>query len=113
VSLDDAFHAVVLRLAPELVAAVRAELARSRMVPIKEAPVAYRAILDGERRGEIVVYRVGHASFVDETELYAWIKRIGVAAKAEPTPVDEIGELIAANSRRSQKRAKSTRGQAA
>ena len=93
-SLDAALRSAVLELVPEFAASVRAEFERPRLVPIKSAPVAYRAILDAERHGELAVYRVGHASFVDEAELFAWIRRVGVP-KVEPEQRDTVGELIA------------------
>jgi hypothetical protein len=73
----------------------------SKLTPIKGAKVAYRMILDAEKVHELRIYRKGHASFVDEDELDAWIKATG--ANAATTPVvetDEVGELIALNHRR-------------
>lgn len=95
-SLDDALRAAVLAQVPELVAALREELGRSKLIPIKEAIVSYRAILAAEKRCELKVYRVGNGSFVDEIELYDWIKRVGAqpAARADEHPADEIAELI-------------------
>jgi hypothetical protein len=93
----------MLGVVPDVVAAVRKELERPRLIPIKDAPVAYRAILDAERRGELVVYRVGHGSFVDESELFAWIRRVGVP-KAEPEQRDAVGELIALGDARRERR---------
>ena len=73
--------------------------ARCSMIPIKQAPVAYRALLDAERAGELRIYRKGKASLVDVAELEAWIRRAPRAADA-PAPADEAGELIAFNRER-------------
>jgi hypothetical protein len=101
-SIEAEISAVVLAAVRGAVADVRAEIGRPRLVPIKEAPVAYRLILAAERAGELQVYRVGHASLVDEAELYEWIRRTG-AAREKPRQdkqADEIGELIAIGDRR-------------
>jgi hypothetical protein len=101
-SLEVELQAVVLAAVRGAAAELRAELGRPRMVPIKETVVAYRAILEAERTGELRVYRVGHASLVDEAEFYEWIRRVG-ASRAEPPPVeqtDEVGELIEIADRR-------------
>lgn len=107
--IDDALRQGLFGLVPELVARVREELGQPRMLPIKGTVVSYRQILDGERRGEIAVYRVGHSSFVAEDELFAWIRRTG-ATKQEPAePIeasDEIAEVIDANRRRVEARGK-------
>lgn len=66
------------------------------LIPIKQAPVAYRALLDAERAGELRIYRRGKASLVDAAELEAWIRRAPRPAPAAPG-VDEAGELIAFN----------------
>jgi len=98
VSIENEFRSAVLSLVPELVAMVRAELGRPRMLPIKETIVSYRQILDGEKRGELTVYRVGHAALVDETELYAWIRRVGIIGTNNPDAapaVDDIDRVIA------------------
>lgn len=85
---------------------------RSSLIPIKRAPVAYRAILEAERAGELTVYRRGKASLVDLAELESWIRRSPRAADVRPAQSDEAGELIAFNrSRRGPARAKrSARG---
>ena len=96
-SLEGAIRAAILAHVGELAAAVREEIARPRMVPVKEAIVSYRAILDAEKRGALTVYRIGNASLVDEGELYAWIKREGVKRverEAEPDEQDEIDALV-------------------
>jgi hypothetical protein len=101
-SIEAEIHSVVLAAIRGAAAELRAELGRPRLVPIKETVVAYRAILEAERAGELQVYRVGHASLVDEAELYEWIRRTG-AARAKPAAVEEpdaIGELIAIGDRR-------------
>jgi hypothetical protein len=101
-SLEAEISAVVLAAVRGAVADVRAELGRPRLVPIKETVVAYRAILEAERAGELQVYRIGHASLVDEGELYDWIRRTG-AAREKPRqvePSDEIAELIEIGDRR-------------
>jgi len=100
VSLEAAIRQALLCGVSELVASVRAELDRPRMVPVKGAPVAYRAILAAEQAGELTVYRVGHTSLVDEQELFAWVRRTGAKQSPEVAPVDEIGELIALADRR-------------
>jgi hypothetical protein len=70
------------------------------LISIRRAAVAYRAILAAERRGELQVYRVGHASLVDEAELYAWIRRTGVTRTDATGPAsDEVGKLIAISDR--------------
>jgi len=85
-----------------------------RLTPIKSAKIAYRLILEAEKKGELRVYRRGHASFVDDDELDAWIRRAAivtteVVAPIEPT--DDIGELIAMNNaRRRPRKAKSVAG---
>jgi hypothetical protein len=101
-SLEAEISAVVLAAVRDAAVELRAELGRPRLVPIKETVVAYRTILEAERAGDLQVYRVGHASLVDEAELYAWIRRTG-AARREPKqsePSDEIGQLIAIGDRR-------------
>jgi hypothetical protein len=96
-----AIRETLLAVVPELASALRAELDRPRMLPIRQAPVAYRAILAAERAGELTVYRVGHASLVDEQELFAWIRRNGSPPAPPGTATaDEIGELIAIGDRR-------------
>jgi len=81
---------------------------RGGLVPIKQAPVAYRTILDAERAGELVVYRRGKASFVDVTELEAWIRRAPTRPARDtepaPPPEDAVGELIALSNSRRQRR---------
>ena len=99
-SLDAAIRHALFGGVSELAAALRAELDRPRMVPVKEAPVAYRAILEAERAGELTVYRVGHTSLVDEQELFAWVRRTGAKPPPKEAPADEIGELIALSDRR-------------
>jgi hypothetical protein len=106
VSIDASVRDAMLGLVPEVVAAVRAELERPRLLPIKSAPVAYRAILDAERRGELAVFRVGHASFVDEAELFAWIRRVGTP-KPESEQRDAVAELIALGDARRNRRPRS------
>jgi hypothetical protein len=101
-SIEAEIQSVVLAAVRGVAAELRAELGRRRMLPIKETPVSYRAILEAERAGELRVFRVGHASLVDEAELYEWIRRAG-AARAKPQPdhrPDEVGELIEIGDRR-------------
>jgi len=69
--------------------------ARCSLIPIKSAPVAYRAILEAERAGELKVYRKGKSSLVDVAELEAWIRR--APRPADASPADEVGELVAFN----------------
>jgi hypothetical protein len=97
-SLEDAIRDIVLGIAPELVALVRAEVGRSRLLPIRETPVSSRRILEAERAGELQVYRVGHTALVDEAELHAWIKRTGT--QVATTGADPIAELVSANDAR-------------
>lgn len=97
VTLEQHIRELVLAAFREALPEIRAELARPRMLPIKEAPVAYRAILEAEKRGELKVYRVGHASLVDEAELHAWIRRAGSTLER---PDDEAERIIELNSRR-------------
>jgi hypothetical protein len=93
--IEAALRAAILAHVPELAAAVRAEIERPRLLPIKSACVSYRAILEGEKRGELQVYRIGNASLIDESELYDWIRRVGVKATPQPEQQgDELGELI-------------------
>lgn len=104
-SLDDAIRETVTAALREALPAIRTELGRPRLLPIRETPVAYRAILAAEQRGELTVYRVGHASLVDEAELYEWVRRTG--APRDPkraAPADEVGELIAINETRRARR---------
>lgn len=94
-SLEAELWRTLLPGVPELVAALLAHVERPRMLPIKEAPIAYRLILDAEKAGELTVFRVGHASFVDEAELFSYIKRAGVSCKPLAEPVgDDIDALI-------------------
>lgn len=76
---------------------------RGGLVPIREAPVAYRAILEAEHAGELRVYRRGKASFVDRDQLEEWIRR-APSGTAEPEP-DEVAELIELHHRRRRRRA--------
>jgi len=64
------------------------------LIPIKEAPVAYRAILAAEQKGELHVYRRGKSSLIDLRELEAWIRRTPCQDRGSVKP-DEVGELIA------------------
>ncbi len=115
-SLDAAIRELVLGAVRDGLPVLLAELGRPRLISIRELPVSHRLVLDAERAGEIRIYRRAKFSAVDEAEFIAWVKRAPASAmrKPEPAPVDEIGELIAANeSRRSRKQAKRTRGQAA
>lgn len=96
-SLDEAFRAALLGHVPELAAQLREELGKPRMLPTKGAPVSHRAILAAEKRGELAVYRPPHTngSFVDEQELWDWIKRSGTPKAApEPEPADDVDALI-------------------
>lgn len=73
----------------------------SKLVPIKGAKVAYRAILEAEKAATLNVYRVGHSSFVDEDELDAWIKITGTASTTQVVEAtDDVGELIEMNNSR-------------
>lgn len=97
--IAERFDALADVLGAKVAAAARDQLGRPRMLPIKDAPVSYRRLLEAERAGELRIYRVGHASLVDEVELFDWIKRSGarVAMSPEPEPADEIGALVEMN----------------
>jgi hypothetical protein len=100
-SIEGELRNLVLAAFRDAAAELRAELGRPRMLPIKSCGVPYRQVLDAEKRGELVVYRVGNASLVDEGELYAWIRKTGVRREVEKQgPSDEIGELIEMGDRR-------------
>lgn len=105
-SLDTAIQAVVrAALEAELPAVLNELTRRSRMVPIKSAPIAYRAILKAENEGKLAVYRIGNSSFVDETELFAFVRAEGVERRAQPvSATDEIGALLEINQERRSKR---------
>lgn len=62
----------------------------SSLVPIREAPVAYRAILAAASKGELKIHRRGKAGFVERADLERWIRAGSRAPKAD----DAIGELI-------------------
>lgn len=112
--IEDELRKAFFGLVPEVVAMVRAELERPRMIPIKSAIVSYRQILDAENRGELTVYRprgtgkkgnVGHAAFVDEAELYAWIRRTGgkrdeLCESHSCEEHDDVDRVIEMNERR-------------
>ena len=107
--IEESLRSAVLGLVPEFVASVREELGRPRMLPIKEAPVAYRAILAAEKAGELQVYRVGHAALVDEVELFSWVRRVGLrqdkpTMETEPEKADEIGAIIEMGDERRKRR---------
>lgn len=104
-SLEEAIRSFVADAVKQAAPLLRAELERPKMLPIKETPVAYRALLDAERRGELTIYRVGHASLVDEVELYEWIRRTGVGRAPEAEPVDETAKLIELGDARRRRRA--------
>jgi hypothetical protein len=94
-SVEETIRALVVGALRDALPELRAELGRPRMLPIKKTPVAYRAILAAEQRGELTVYRIGHSSLVDEADLHEWIRRVGVPRPEQPAaPSDEIGELI-------------------
>jgi hypothetical protein len=78
-----------------------AESGGPRLVPIREAPVPYRAILAAERAGELRIYRRGRTSWVDSVELDEWIRSAPqVEPDPEAAPTDEVDQIIAANRRR-------------
>ncbi|APU89275.1 hypothetical protein Rctr16k_14 [Virus Rctr16k] len=81
------------------------EQAPGVFLPVKAAPIPYRAILDAERAGELVVYRRGKSSFVRRDELEAWIAR---APRRSSTPRDEVAEVIALNAERRTRGGRST-----
>src|SRR5690606_16115450 len=103
-SLDDQIRDVLLGAAPELAARLREELGGPRRIPLAEAPVARRTVLDAERAGELSIYRTGQARLLDESELYAWIRRTGAPRRAPAEPADEVGELIAIGDERRRRR---------
>lgn len=104
-SLEAEIRSAVLASLREGLAELRAEVGRPRMIPIKSAPVAYRQLLEAERKAQLVILRIGHASFVDESELYAWIKKYGTDKPKVAQPAsDEIGELLDINAQRRGKR---------
>lgn len=109
-TLEDAIRQVVLGAATELAARLREELGRPRMILLDDAPVARRIVLDAERAGELPIYRVGQARLLDESELYAWIRRTGAPRRAPAVPAvpaepaDEVGELIALGDERRRRR---------
>ena len=98
-SIDEVIRLAIRDALASEMATVMAELGRPRLISIKAAPVAYRAILAAEREGELTVYRVGHASLVDEADLYAWIRRVG-AQRSERPSGDEVADLIALGDQR-------------
>lgn len=67
----------------------------SSLVPIREAPVSYRAILKAAKEGEMKIVSRGKSSFVDRAELERWIR-----AGAPPKRTDPIDALIAGQRRR-------------
>jgi hypothetical protein len=101
-AIGDALEAALRERLPALLAQLQIE---ARMLPIKAAPVSYRAILAAEKAGEIAVYRVGKASLVDTAELYAWIRQTGLTTPVEATP-DDVGELLELDRERRAKRGK-------
>ena len=113
--IDSAIRSALLGLVPELAARVREELGRPRMIDIQAGPVSRRAILAAERRGELAVYRPpgggtkgepGHASFVDELELFEWIRRHGSEREQAPEePHDDVASIIEMGDRRRRRRA--------
>lgn len=105
-SLDRAIGDAIEAALRERLPAVLGQLAtQARMLPIKSAPVSYRAILAAEKAREITVYRVGKASLVDTAELYAWIRQTGLTTPVEATP-DDVGELLELDRERRAKRGK-------
>ena len=74
---------------------------RSTLIPIKSAPVSYRAILAAAKSGEITIHRRGKSSFVERAELERWIRDGARAAKK----ADAIDELIDMTSQRRRRRA--------
>lgn len=74
----------------------------SRLIPLRQSPVGYRLTLEAIKQGELRKYQVGGRSFIERTELDAWILAHPVAPRAvvaEPEH-DEIDAVIAANRRR-------------
>jgi hypothetical protein len=89
----------------EQIARLRAELERPRMLPIDETGVNRRVLNAAATRGEIRIYRIGHATFIDAVEFYEFVRKVGLPATTPDSgPGDEIGELIAIGDRRRDRR---------
>jgi hypothetical protein len=103
-SLDVAIQAAVrTALVAELPAVLRELQDRQRLVSIRDLPVGHRTILEAEKAGEIVVYRRGKFSAVDEADFISWMKRAPATAKPSQ-PTDDVGELLELSRERRAKR---------
>lgn len=99
---DGAFASWLDAIRDDVRDVVRQELrgiAQPRLMPIKQAPVSYRAILAAEKAGELTIHRRGKSAFVDVDDLDRWIRAAGKAVQTAE-PADEIAELITLNRRR-------------
>jgi len=78
----------------------------SRLIPLRSAPVSYRVLLTAIRDGELRCYRGGGRSFVERSELDAWILAHPVAPRAVVVEHDhdEVDDIIAANRQRRARR---------
>lgn len=104
-SLEGMLREAVLAAAPELVALVRADLGRPRMIPIEETGVSRRVLNAAAADGDIELFRIGHAVFVDSSAFYEFVRRAGAKPPStDAAPTDEIGELIAIGDRRRSRR---------
>jgi hypothetical protein len=73
------------------------------LVNIKDAPVAYRQLLEAINAGELRSFRVGRATFVRRVDLETWITSAEHAvdcSEPQPDEPDEIGDVIEINHRR-------------
>jgi len=79
----------------------------ARLVPLKQASISYRNLLELIRAGELKVFGCGNRKFVDREAVEQWLLNHPITNLRETTEETvEIDELVASNRARKAKRAK-------